>query len=208
MQDWWDRHVVPHLIGYACSRPQFRKRRARVIPLASGQVLELGAGGGANLAFYDRQRVSSVTGIDPSPELIALAHKRMTPADTGFFSIQPGHAENLPFADGSFDTVVSTFTLCSVADQARALQEVRRVLRPGGRLLFLEHGLSPHADCRKWQHRLDPLWCRLAGGCHLTRPVTDAIAMAGFRIPERHGGYLAKTPHFVGWVEWGQASAS
>ncbi len=206
MTGWWDRHVVPRAIGFCCTQPPIMERRAEVVPLATGHVLELGAGGGANLGFYDRRAIKSVTGVDPSDELIDLARKRATDADAGFFRVEHGTAEALPFADASFDTVVSTFTLCSVADQAQALREARRVLKPGGRLLFLEHGLSPDAGTRKWQHRLDPLWCRLVGGCHLARPVTAAIESAGFTVADRHGRYMERTPRFVGWVEWGAGS--
>lgn len=205
MNGWWDRHMVPRLIGYCCSQPPIMKRRAEVVPLASGRVLELGAGGGANLGFYNREAVESVTGVDPSDELIALAKERMRPEDGGFFRVEKGVAEALPFPDASFDTVLSTFTLCSVQDQMQALRETRRVLKPGGRLLFLEHGLSPDGAPRKWQHRVEPLWKHIAGGCHLTRPVTDAVLSAGFEVAERHGRYMDKTPRFLGWVEWGEA---
>lgn len=197
--------MVPRLIGYCCSQPPVMKRRAEVVPLASGRVLELGAGGGANLSFYDRAKVESVTGVDPSDELIALAKTRMADSDRDFFRVEKGIAEALPFQDDSFDTVLSTFTLCSVQDQAQALREARRVLKPGGRLLFLEHGLSPDAAPRKWQHRMEPIWKPIAGGCHLTRPVTDAVLGAGFAVGERHGRYMEKSPRFLGWVEWGEA---
>ncbi len=205
MNGWWDRHIVPRMIGYCCSQPPVMKRRAQVVPLASGRVLELGAGGAANLGFYNRSAVESVIGVDPSDELIELAKERMQPADRDFFHVEKGIAEALPFADGSFDTVLSTFTLCSVQDQAQALKEARRVLKPGGRLLFLEHGLSPDAGPRKWQHRVEPVWKHMAGGCHLTRPVTDAVLGAGFTVAERNGRYMDKTPRFLGWVEWGEA---
>lgn len=196
--------MVPRLIGYCCSQPPVMAYRAKVVPLATGRVLELGAGGGANLRFYNRDAVESVTGVDPSDELIALASQRMLPADRGFFRPEKGVAEALPFPDASFDTVLSTFTLCSVQDQARALREARRVLKPGGRLLFLEHGLSPDAGPCKWQHRLEPAWKHIAGGCHLTRPITQAVLDAGFSVGERHGWYMDKSPRVLGWVEWGE----
>jgi ubiquinone/menaquinone biosynthesis C-methylase UbiE len=198
--------MVPRLIGFCCSQPPVMKRRAEVVPLATGKVLELGAGGGANLALYDRARVESVTGVDPSEGLIALAEERMAAGDRDFFHVERGVAEELPFPSASFDTVVSTFTLCSVQDPARALAEAKRVLKPGGRLLFLEHGLSPEADVAKWQRRIEPIWKPIAGGCHLTRPVTDSVIQAGFSVPERHGRYMEKSPKFAAWVEWGRAT--
>jgi ubiquinone/menaquinone biosynthesis C-methylase UbiE len=197
--------MVPKLIGFCCSQSPVMKRRKAVVPLASGRVLELGAGGGANLGLYDRSRVESVTGVDPSEGLIALAEARMAPADRGFFHIEKGVAESLPFPDSSFDTVVSTFTLCSVADPRQVLDEARRVLKPGGRLLFLEHGLSPDADVERWQRRIEPFWKPIAGGCHLTRPVTESVTGAGFEVRQRHGAYMDKSPRFAGWVEWGEA---
>ena len=120
--------------------------------------------------------------------------------------VRDGTAEALPFADHSFDCIVCTFTLCSVHTPAAALAQARRVLKPGGTLLFAEHGLAPDADVEKWQHRIEPLWKKLAGGCHLTRPVTRAIADAGFRITASDSMYLPGTPRFAGWSEWGSAT--
>ncbi len=196
--------VVPRLIGCACSQPAIMKQRALVVPKAHGDVLELGAGGGINAQFYDSRKVRTLQGIDPSPALLDRARsawaKSPLPAQ-----IHAGLAEALPFGDGEFDTVVTTFTLCSVDDQAKALAEARRVLRPGGTLLFLEHGAAPDPRPARWQRRLEPIWRRIAGNCHLTRPVGDAIGRAGFTIQERHSRYMEKTPPFLGWVEWGSA---
>jgi ubiquinone/menaquinone biosynthesis C-methylase UbiE len=127
----------------------------------------------------------------------------MAPEDRGFFRLERGVAEDLPFPAARFDTVVSTFTLCSVADPARALAEASRVLKPGGVLLFLEHGLSPEAEVAGWQRRIEPIWKPIAGGCHLTRPVTPSVEAAGFHVADRHGRYMEKSPRFAGWVEWG-----
>lgn len=151
MAGFWDRHVVPKIVGCCCSQERITEQRRKVVPQASGRVLELGAGGGANLPLYDRSRVDAVIGIDPSDELRARAEAAMRPGDRGIFEIRAGRAEELPFADAWFDTVVSTFTLCSVGDQARALAEARRVLKPGGRFLFLEHGRAPDLGPYAWQ---------------------------------------------------------
>jgi ubiquinone/menaquinone biosynthesis C-methylase UbiE len=205
MAGWWDRHVVPRLICFSCGQPQVMAQRREVVPLARGRVLELGAGGGLNLSLYDRRRVTQVEGIDPSDGLMARADSAKAEWSADFFRIHKGVAEDLPFPAGSFDTVVSTFTLCSVTDQGQALKEAKRVLAPGGRLLFLEHGLAPDEATRRWQRRIEPFWKPIAGGCHLTRPVTDAVVQGGFVVAERNGRYMENAPHFAGWVEWGSA---
>lgn len=180
------------------------RQRARIVPEAQGEVLELGVGGGLNLAFYDPGKVKRVIGIDPSPELRDIA--RAAPRPPGLHvSVEAGTAEALPFPDHSFDSIVCTFTLCSVSDPARALAEARRVLKPGGRFYFCEHGLSPEPGVARWQRRLDPLWSRLAGGCHLNRPVGETLTRAGFRLDALETAYLPKTPKIAGWNEWGAA---
>jgi ubiquinone/menaquinone biosynthesis C-methylase UbiE len=181
------------------------QKRAAIIPGASGRVLELGIGGGLNMKFYDPARVSGLTGIDPSPELRAYA--QAAPRAAGLaVEILDASADAMPFAHASFDTVVTTFTLCSVPDAPRALAEARRVLRPGGQLLFCEHGSAPDAGVAVWQRRLEPLWKRAFGGCHLTRPVGSNIA-AQFTIEQLESGYMPKAPRLAGWVEWGRAVA-
>lgn len=204
MSGWWDRHVVPKLIGCACRQPAIMHDRAKVIPSASGDVLELGCGGGANLQFYDWYKVRSLSGIDPSRELLDAAQAELAQSGRSA-NFVPGVAEALPFASDSFDTVVTTFTLCSVQNTVAALSEARRVLKPGGRLLFAEHGMAPDTSPAKWQSRMEPLWKNIAGGCHLTRPVTSAISAAGFATNAPQGHYMKRTPRWLGWVEWGEA---
>lgn len=204
MNGWWDRHVVPRLIGCACRQPAVMHDRAKVVPAASGDVLELGCGGAANLQFYDWYKVRSLSGIDPSPELLDAAQAELAQSGRSA-NFVPGVAEALPFASDSFDTVVTTFTLCSVQNTVAALSEARRVLKPGGRLLFLEHGFAPDLGPAKWQERMEPLWKHIAGGCHLTRPVTSAISASGFVTDKPQGHYMKRTPRWLGWVEWGEA---
>lgn len=204
MATWYDRHILPRLLCCACGAPAIREQREKIVPLARGRVLELGIGGGLNLAFYDPRTATSVTGVDPSPELRAIAEA--APRAEGLaVEVTAGEAERLPFADASFDTVLCTFTLCSVRSTAAVLAEARRVLRPDGRFLFCEHGLSPDDGVVRWQRRLEPLWTRLAGGCHLTRPVSAAIAAAGFTLDETRRFYLDKVPRPMGWCEQGVA---
>lgn len=204
MNGVWDKYVVPRLIGCCCRQPAVMQDRSRIIPKASGDVLELGCGGAANLAFYDWNRVKTLSGIDPSPELMKRAQAELATAGRSARFIL-GIAEDLPFADASFDTVVTTFTLCSVQDQAVSLSEARRVLRPGGQLLYVEHGQCPDRAPARWQGRLEPIWKHIAGGCHLTRPVTKAISDCGFVIGENRGHYMKGTPKWLGWVEYGVA---
>lgn len=204
MASLYDRWILPKLLSCACSSPPMMKQRAKVVPKAQGRVLELGIGMGLNLAFYDPTKVSEVIGVDPAPELRAAA--LAAPRDPRLkVRVEDGIAEALPFEDKSFDTVVCTFTLCSVHTPPAALAEARRVLKPGGRFLFCEHGLAPDEGVAKWQRRIEPIWKRLAGGCHLTRPVASAIAGAGFKLEKVETMYVPRTPRFAGWNEWGSA---
>ena len=203
---FYDRYILPKFLACACGAKPIAKQRAKVVPRAQGRVLELGMGGGLNLAFYDPAKVSVVEGVDPSAELRALAEAAPRPEGLKV-ALQAGRAEALPFEDNSFDTVVCTFTLCSVGDGAAALAEARRVLKPTGSFLFCEHGLAPDADVVKWQRRIEPVWKALAGGCHLTRPVSTAITAAGFTLADLQTMYLPGTPRFAGWNEWGSAKA-
>ena len=205
MASFYERRILPKLLTCACASPPMMKQRAKIVPLAQGKVLELGVGMGLNLALYDATKVASVAGVDPAAELRAQA--MAAPRDPRLnVTIADGTAEALPFEDDAFDTVVCTFTLCSVHTPSAALAQARRVLKPGGRLLYCEHGLAPDPDVAKWQRRIEPLWKRLAGGCHLTRPVTRAIADAGFHIESSETMYLPGTPRFAGWNEWGAAT--
>ena len=173
-------HVVPRLVDLAMRQQVLSPCRERTVAGAAGRVLEIGAGSGLNLAFYG-SAVRSIVAVEPSPQLIRLATRRAVMAKVPVEFVE-GSAEALPLADASIDTVVTTWTLCSIPDVARALLEARRVLRPGGSLLFVEHGRAPEPAVRRWQDRLDPLWSRFAGGCHLNRPIDQLLRDAGFRL--------------------------
>lgn len=207
MVNLYDRYVLPRFLACACSSPPITRQRAKIVPKATGRVLELGIGMGLNLSFYDPYLVSEVIGVDPAAELRALAMAAPRPEGLKV-RVDEGTAEALPFDGASFDTVVCTFTLCSVHSPMTALAQARRVLKPGGRLLFCEHGGAPDADVAKWQGRIEPVWKRLAGGCHLTRPVSAAITQAGFKLDWLETMYLPKTPRFAGWNEWGAAQVA
>ncbi len=181
------RVVLPRLIDLAMRSRDAMAERRKLVPRAAGRVLEVGVGSGLNLALYGPE-VQIVYGLDPSPELARMARRRL--AALGLpVRLVAGSGEAVPLPDGSVDTVVSTWTLCSIPDPARALAEIRRVLAPGGRFIFIEHGLAPDPRVAAWQRRLEPVWRRLAGGCHLARAMDGLIASAGFRITEIERGY-------------------
>lgn len=165
------------------------RQREKVIPRARGRVLELGVGSGLNLPYYDPDRVQRVFALDPSTELWSLAQTRVAASPLELEFLEAG-AEAVPLDDNSVDTVVATYTLCTLPDVAMALAEVRRVLRPRGELVFCEHGVAPDRGVRRWQNRLNPAWRRLAGGCHLNRDIPLLLAEAGFRIGDLETMYL------------------
>ena len=204
MMGWYDERVVPRLIKCACSSPAIMQLRQQVVPLASGAVFELGCGGGINQQFYDPARVTSYAGMDPSAK--GRDYARAAAQNAGRVAeIRGGLGEAIPYGDASFDCVVCTFTLCSVDDAGQVLRELRRVLKPGGRLLYAEHGRAPDAGVAKWQNQIEPVWKRFAGGCHLTRPVGQAIAQGPFTVSRLGAHYAPKTPRWAGWIEWGEA---
>ena len=182
------RYLLPHLINYAMASDEATRLRAAHVPAATGVVLEIGIGSGLNLPFYG-SAVTKVFGVDPSSELLAMARPK-TKGLSFPVEILQQEAHCLPLGDRSVDTAVVTWSLCSIADPAATLREVRRVLTPGGALIFVEHGLAPDAGVRKWQNRLTPIWRHVAGGCHLNRKVDDLIRQAGFEMTEISTDYI------------------
>jgi ubiquinone/menaquinone biosynthesis C-methylase UbiE len=184
---WYERKILPKLIEAACSQKPMRALRERYVTRASGDVLEIGIGSGLNLAHYG-EHVCSITGLDPHAELTAKAQERANRLSTPVALLKIS-GESIPAEDASFDTIVCTWTLCSIPNVYAALREMRRVLRPGGKLYFIEHGRAPEPHIEKWQHRIEPLWKKIGGGCHLTRKADDLIRDAGFEIAELDSGY-------------------
>jgi ubiquinone/menaquinone biosynthesis C-methylase UbiE len=180
--------VVPLLINLTMRRRDLAAYRSRVVPSADGRVLEIGIGSGLNLPFYSRN-VKDLIGLDPSPKLLSMVRQNLPP-DTLSPELIEGSAEAIPLENRSIDTVVTTWTLCSIPDAALAVREMRRVLRPTGRLVFIEHGRAAELNVRWWQDRLTPAWKRLGGGCHLNRPIKKLIEDGGFQFDRLETGYM------------------
>jgi len=201
---FYDKHILPRFINCACGTKPVMKQREKVVPQASGTVLEIGIGTGLNLPYYDPAKVERLIGLDPSEASWKLAGERAAHLD---FDVEfiglPG--EQIPLDDDSVDTVLVTFSLCTIPDPVSALHGMGRVLRPGGNLVFCEHGCAPDPSVRKWQDRLDPLWGKIAGGCHLNRNIPELLGEGGFRVSEINAAYLPGTPRFAGYNFWGTA---
>ncbi len=197
-------HLLPRLIHGVMRDPRFLPLRRELVAGACGRTLEIGIGSGPNLPLYDPGRVEAVVGIDPSAALLRLARRRSEGLPFPVWLVR-ATAERLPFADAAMDSVVSSWTLCSIPDLDAALAEIGRVLRPGGRFLFVEHGLAREPGVARWQRRLTPLWRRLAGGCHLDRSVAERLAAAGFRIGSLETGYMLAGPRLFTYHYRGEA---
>jgi ubiquinone/menaquinone biosynthesis C-methylase UbiE len=202
---WYERYVLPRVLDLACGAKPIRRQRQKVVPRATGDVLEVGIGTALNAPFYDKARVRRIVGVDPALQMHPLALRRIRAAGLAVELVGLS-AEKLPLEDGSFDSVVCTYALCSIPHPASALAEIRRVLRPGGKLLFSEHGVAPDESVRRWQRRLQPIWGRLGGGCNLSQDVPAVLAAAGFeaRLESRY----IPGPRFASYHYWGEATAA
>ncbi len=205
-ENWYDRHILPYLIDFACGMAPIRAQRARVVPLAGGRVLEIGIGTGLNIAHYDRTRVNEVVGVDPALRMHRLARRRIAQAGLPVQLVGLS-AEKLPLENASFDSAVMTYTLCSIPDPLAALREIRRVLKPDARLYFCEHGRAPDDSVRRWQQRLQPWWTPIAGGCQLGRDIPALLAEAGFAARTLEQAYL-QGPRPLSYHYWGTAMAA
>lgn len=204
---FYEQHVLPRLINCACSTKPMMKQREKVVPQARGTVLEIGIGTGLNLPFYQAENIERLIGLDPSEKSWELAGKRAEAVnfDVEFIGL-PGEA--IPLADDSVDTVLVTFSLCTIPDPVAALKGMARVLRPEGQLLFCEHGKAPDASVARWQDRINPLWRRICGGCNLNRDIPSLLKSGGFTVSRLETVYLPGTPRFAGYNYWGGAAVS
>lgn len=201
----YENHILPHIIGCACSQPQIMKKRSQVVPAAEGRVLEIGFGSGTNLSFYDPARVAHLFALEPSATMRKKARDSVakSPLQIEWLEL-PG--EEIPLESRSVDTAVLTYTACTIPGVEAALSEMRRVLKRGGRLLFSEHGAAPDPQVAKWQQRIEPVWKLIAGGCHLTRRPDQLIEQAGFCINRMEAEYLPRSPKFAAFNYSGSAS--
>lgn len=200
---FYERHMLPLLLDCACATKPIRKQREKVIPLAKGKVVEIGIGSGHNLPFYDQSKVTNLIGIDPDEYVWKKSAKKRegfaVPLERLGLS-----GESIPLPDGSADTVVVTYSLCTIPDPVKALGEMRRILKPGGDLLFTEHGRAPDAKVSKWQDRIDPVWRKIAGGCHSGRPIPDYFEQAGLQLDQLDQMYIPG-PKVLSYNYWGVA---
>lgn len=185
----YGKYILPKVVHYTCGLKPNMRQREKVVPRARGRVLEIGIGSGLNLPYYDSSKVTKVWGLDPSPEMRKMAEEaaRSAAVDVEFIGLS---GEEIPLDDRSVDSVVTTYNLCTIRETGTALREMIRVLRPGGELIFCEHGAAPDADVRKWQDRLNPIWMRLGGGCQLNRAIPELIEQGGFRIERMETMYI------------------
>jgi ubiquinone/menaquinone biosynthesis C-methylase UbiE len=201
---FYDKFILPRFIGTACGTKPVMRQREKVVPHCEGRVLEIGMGTGHNLEFYDAKKVDMVFGLEPAPDMVKrakpLAEKVDFPVE---FIDLPG--EEIPLDDNSVDTVLLTYTLCTIPDTLKAMENMRRVLKPGGKLLFSEHGRAPDAAVAKWQNRLNGAWGKIAGGCHINRDIPTLIEAGGFQITDMDQMYVPSTPRVVGYTYWGSA---
>lgn len=203
---FYDKHILPHFLNCACGSKPIKYQREKVVPMAEGLVLEVGIGSGLNIPYYDAAKVDKILGLDPSEELNRMALKVAEDKGIPVEFILSG-AEAMPLPDNHVDTVLVTFTICTIPEVAAANKEMLRVLKPGGKMIFCEHGLAPDTNVSKWQSRIDPIWGKIAGGCHLNRDIPGLITAAGFEIEAMEQMYLPGTPKFAGYNYWGTAVA-
>ena len=196
------RHIAPHLINYACGAEPVDKERGGLVPEAEGVVIEVGVGGGRNLPHYDPARVKRIIGANPADGFLRFSERA---ADDALLPVEviAAPAENLPLEDASADTAVLTFTLCSVDDALKSLSELRRVLKPSGRMIVIEHGRSDEPRVARWQDRINPIWRAIGAGCNINRDVRALLLKSGFTTDTLKTHYMPDTPKPMGFITCG-----
>ena len=200
----YEKYVLPKFLNCACGSKPVSYQRKKVVPLAEGKVLEIGIGSGLNLPFYDKAKIDEIWGLDPAEELSEMA-KQVADEESMEVKFISSGAEDIPLPDNYFDCVLVTYTMCTIPEVQRANQEIRRVLKEDGKMIFCEHGEAPDQNIRKWQNRINPFWGKLAGGCNINRKIPSLIQDSGFDIIEMEEMYLPNTPKIAGYNYWGYA---
>ena len=204
---FYDKYILPTFLNCACGTKPMQYQRKKIVPFAKGDVLEIGIGSGLNLPFYDLDKINKIWGLDPSEELNAMAKKVAKDIDTDV-DLVIGGAEEIPLPENSIDTILLTYTLCTIPKVKDSIKEIERVLKPSGSMLFCEHGLAPDEKVAKWQQRLNPYWKKIAGGCNLNRDIPKIIQDSSFKITKLETMYLPSTPKFAGFNYWGEVKVS
>ena len=204
---FYDKYILPTFLNCACGTKPMQYQRKKIVPFAKGEVLEIGIGSGLNLPFYDLDQINKIWGLDPSEELNSMAEKVARDIDIDVDLIIGG-AEEIPLPENSIDTILLTYTLCTIPKVKDSIKEIERVLKPSGSMLFCEHGLAPDEKVAKWQQRLNPYWKKIAGGCNLNRDIPKIIQDSSFKITKLETMYLPSTPKFAGFNYWGEVRVS
>jgi ubiquinone/menaquinone biosynthesis C-methylase UbiE len=200
----YSKYILPKIINCACGSKPINYQRDKIVPYAQGVVLDIGIGSGLNIPFYNKSNINHLYGLDPSSELIEIAKRVAKIQELEIEFLECG-AESIPLADNSIDTIVITYTMCTIPDISLSNAEMFRVLKPNGKLLFCEHGIAPDESVAKWQKIINPVWNKIAGGCNLNRDIPRLIESSGLKISEIEEMYLPSTPKFAGYNYWGVA---
>jgi SAM-dependent methyltransferase len=201
---FYNKYILPKFLNCACGTKPINFQRDKIVPLAKGIVLDVGIGSGLNIPFYNKSKIDHLYGLDPSDELLKIAKSIAEKHELEIEFLECG-AEAIPLPDNSIDTVLITYTMCTIPDVELSNLEIMRVLKPEGQLLFCEHGLAPDKNIVKWQRRINPIWNKIAGGCNLNRDIPKLITSSGFKILDIEEMYLPSTPKFAGYNYWGVA---
>ena len=201
----YDKYLLPHLLNCTCNQKPFIYQRKKVVPFAKGNILEIGIGSGLNIPFYEAEDINKIWGIDPSEELIAMAKKQIND-DTPDIEFIISKAEDIDFDDAFFDTILMTYTMCTISNLSEAFREIRRVIKPSGTLIFCEHGMAPDENVVKWQNRINTFWPKISGGCNINKEIPRIVESLGFSITNLENMYLPKTPKVLGYNYWGRAT--
>jgi ubiquinone/menaquinone biosynthesis C-methylase UbiE len=201
----YEKYLLPKLLDKCCSTKPINYQRNKIVPCVKGTVLEIGIGSGLNIPYYDKLNINKVYGLDPSAELCEMA--KMTASDHQIdINFLIDGAEEIKLSSNTIDTILITYTLCSIPNLNESLKEIKRVMRPDAKILFCEHGIAPDLNIRKWQNRINPLWSKMFGGCNINRDIPLILSDSGFKVNNLQQMYLPSTPKIVGYNYWGTAS--